>query len=313
MKEFKKSNTITYNLMSFTGFKSLMLFTLLLEEARSYQEICEFFRNHEYIKEEISIDTFRVYLTSLKRCGCEIEKYREDGVIKYFIASHPFEFRMSKEQIRSIMKVYRIIIQTMDVKGLFALDVFIRKLADKIQNADLLTAICKNSIFNRIEEELVEKLIDYTQKKYQITFIYNSPKREKVEIEIVADKLGISNGKVYLFGTNVKYQEYSYFQLQRITDIIQVKTNTIDVSNIPIYNIKYELNGLTPDVKLSDDEKIIEINDNSVVVEVTSPNKFMIKQKILSYGPLCKVLEPADFREEIIETLKKMREGYIHG
>lgn len=43
MKEFKKSNIVTYNLMSFTGFKSLMLFALLLESPKSYKEICEFF------------------------------------------------------------------------------------------------------------------------------------------------------------------------------------------------------------------------------------------------------------------------------
>ena len=75
--------------MSFTGFKSLMLFSLLLESPKSYSEICEFFKNHDYIKEEISIDTLRVYLTSLKRSGCEIIRTKKEEGGKYKLISHP--------------------------------------------------------------------------------------------------------------------------------------------------------------------------------------------------------------------------------
>ena len=42
-------------------------------------------------------------------------------------------------------------------------------------------------------------------------------------------------------------------------------------------------------------------------------NKFILKQKIMSYGNYCTVLEPADFREDIISTLKRMREEYCSG
>ena len=70
MKEFLKTNTITYNLISFTGFKALIIFSLLLESPKSYDEIIDYFANHDYIKETISIDTIRVYLNSLKRIGC---------------------------------------------------------------------------------------------------------------------------------------------------------------------------------------------------------------------------------------------------
>ena len=51
MKEFLKTNTITYNLMSFTAFKSMIIFSLLLDSPKSYKEIQEYLKNHEYIKE----------------------------------------------------------------------------------------------------------------------------------------------------------------------------------------------------------------------------------------------------------------------
>ena len=50
MKEYFKTNTVTYNLISFTGFKALILFTLLMESPKSYEEVCDFFLNHPHLK-----------------------------------------------------------------------------------------------------------------------------------------------------------------------------------------------------------------------------------------------------------------------
>lgn len=313
MKEFRKSNTVTYNLMSFTAFKSLMLFTLLLESPKSYHEICEFFKNHEYIKEEISIDTFRVYITSLKRAGCEIERSSSKEGSKYKIISHPFELKISKEQVKSILKVYRIITETIDLKGLFVFEKFIRSLAQKIRDDSLMAAINKISVFKGIDFDLLEELFKYADNKRQISFLYNSPKGKKVEIELLIDKLGLSNNKVYLYGTNVNYEQYSYFRVSRILKILNVSIANMDLTKVPAIKVKYRLKSLTPEFKLSEDEKIVEIQDDSIIVEMESSNKFIMKQKIMSYGSYCTVLEPADFREDIINTLKRMRKEYCNG
>ena len=73
MKEFLKTNTITYNLMSFTAFKSILLFSLLVDGPKSYEEIQEYMANHEYLHEKISIDTLRIYFNSLREIGCKME------------------------------------------------------------------------------------------------------------------------------------------------------------------------------------------------------------------------------------------------
>ncbi len=313
MKEFKKSNTVTYNLMSFTGFKSLMIFTLLLESPKSYREICEFFKKHEYINEEISVDTFRVYITSLKRAGCEIVRESSDDGSKYRIVSHPFELKISEEQIKSIVKIYRIILKTIDVKGLYAFEKFIRELAHKTKNSELLDAINKVSVFKGINQTLLEDLISYALGKKCITFLYNSPRGKTSSIELVIDKIGISNGKVYLYGTNLKYLQYSYFLISRILEIQNVKAEHIELPDVKTYKVKYILKSLSPEFKLSDEEKILEINDDSITVEMESSNKFILKQKVMEYGRHCTVLEPLEFREEIINTLKRMREEYLNG
>ena len=115
MKEFLKTNTITYNLISFTGFKALIIFSLLLESPKSYDEIIDYFANHDYIKETISIDTIRVYLNSLKRIGCVITKTKRCEGSKYVLVSHPFELTIAPEQIKSISKIYKTISRTIDI------------------------------------------------------------------------------------------------------------------------------------------------------------------------------------------------------
>ena len=87
----------------------------------------------------------------------------------------------------------------------------------------------------------------------------------------------------------------------------------MDLTKVPAIKVKYRLKSLTPEFKLSEDEKIVEIQDDSIIVEMESSNKFIMKQKIMSYGSYCTVLEPADFREDIINTLKRMRKEYCNG
>ena len=96
MKEFIKNQKVTYNLMSFTGYKALLLFSLLSESPKSYNDISDYFFNHPYLRERISIDTLRVYINSLKRIGCEIKRTRgEDKISRYMVVSHPFELKMT--------------------------------------------------------------------------------------------------------------------------------------------------------------------------------------------------------------------------
>ena len=88
MKQFIKNQKVTYNLMSFTGYKALLIFNLLTESPKSYEEIKNYIYNHPYLREQISMDTMRVYMNSLKRLGCEIKRIKgEDKVSRYFISA----------------------------------------------------------------------------------------------------------------------------------------------------------------------------------------------------------------------------------
>ena len=310
MKEFIKNNKITYNLMSFTAFKTLLIFSLLLEAPRSYKDIEEYFANHDFIREKISIDTIRVYINSLKRAGCIITKTKRNEGSKFVLVSHPFELTINPEQIKALSKIYKTIAKTVDIHDLILLEKFLRKISDNMQNEDFAKNLNKISLLSGMDINLLENLFDCCAKKNQIVITYNSPRSGYTDMELICDKLGFENGKLYIYGTSIDFSQSTYLTVSRIVNIKEIKlhkTQNLDIDEIVV---KYELRADVQELQLKDYEKLISVNNNKLLIEAKSSNKFLLKQRILSFGSQCMVLEPEDFRHELITTLKKMRAEY---
>ena len=310
MKEFSKTDTVTYNLMSFTAFKSLFIFSLFLEAPRSYKEIQEYFLNHKYLKEDVSIDTLRVYLTSLKRCGCTIEKQKKKDGGKFKMTSHPFELKITDEQIKSLVKLYKIVLKTSDAEDILAYEKFLYKLSKYTRNIDLKQAIDKISVFKKFDRNLIEDLVKYAKNQTKITILYNSPRSQQEEIEVVTNNIDISDGKLYLSGVGLKYNKETSYLIDRIIKITDVDLEHRHKVQLKPVTVGYELSVKVPNTKLGKDDKIVEIKDDSIIVETQTTNLFAMKRKIFEYGSNCTVLYPQEFREEIIKTLKEMKAGY---
>lgn len=312
MKEFMKSQKVTYNLMSFTGFKALLVFSMLLEGPKSFEEIQECLENHPYLNEKVSKDTIRVYINSLKRIGCEINRTRgDDKVSRYFITAHPFELKITEEQQNSIMKIYKNLVKNMDIQDLLYMDNFFEKIGSYIKNEDFVFSLRKISPIKDIDKKLLSDLLDCCEKKQQIVIRYNSPNSGEKNIEIVADKIDISNNKVYLYGFGFEYQEYGLFLVSRIKYISEIKFAKTIIDNKNNIKVVYEIT--YDNFKPNDNEKILKQDGNFYIVEADTNNSFLLKQRLLSFGPACKIIKPDEFKEEFIQILKDMKAGYYCG
>lgn len=314
MKQFLKDQKIIYNLMSFTGYKALILFNLLTEGPKSYNEICDYFMNHPYLREKISIDTLRVYINSLKRVGCEVKRFRgEDKESRYVILSHPFELKITPEQMQSIIKIYKSLVKNIDIKELLSLENFFEKIYSYIKNDEFLSNIRKVSMLNGIDKQLLTNLIGCCDKKDQIVITYNSPNSGKKNIELIADKIEINNGKIYLYGIGFEYMQYGSFLVNRIKQINEIKVDKTIPAGINELTVTYELECNPDKFEPSEDEKLIKKEENKVIVEITSSNEFLLRQKFLELGPAGKILAPENFKEDFITCLKDMKAGYYCG
>ena len=311
MKNFMETNKITHNLMSFSGFKSLLIFSMLTESPKSYQEIKEALENNEYLKESVSIDTIRIYINSLRLSGCTIKKINYGRKIKYFIDSSPFILKITDNQVQSIIKVFNAISKSIELSDFMILQNFFNKIAPYIANKDLKEQLVNISPFSNINNDLVKDLITYTNKKRCITVLYYSKISGEKEIKIVADKLDIKNGKLYLYGHSSEYNNYSAFLVSDIRRILNVNLDSQSIASA-ILTVQYEFyKEKNIDFDLQDNEKIIEEFPEKIIVEISSQSKFLITQRILSLTNRCKVLSPQNFQEEIINYLKQMKEKYI--
>lgn len=304
-----KTQTMTHNLMSFTGFKSLLLFSSLLESPKTFEEIKERFREYEFLKENISIDTLRVYINSLERIGCEIVRDKKSEGGKYRLLKHPFEINLTEEQAKSIVKIYKNIVKNIEVEDLLYLTNFFNKIAKNIDNIEIKETIENLSPLNKIDEKILKELIAACRKKEEITILYNSPNSSKKEIDVLTDKLYISNNKVYLSGFSNSYKNTARFLVSRIIDIIAVKLTKTIINDTEPQIITCEI--YDKDIELLKNEKIISNNEDKMIIEIKSNNDFITKQRVLSLGSSCKVISPQSFKDDIVYTLNKIREGYI--
>lgn len=311
MKEFLKTNTVTYNLMSFTGFKSIYIFSLLLDGPKSYSELQTEILNQEYLKESVSIDTLRIYLNSLKEIGCKIKKSNHGGITKYSIATHPFELNIDDKQIKSIIKIYKAVSKSIEVKDLISLQTFFDKISKYITNEELKTKLKHVCPLNNIDPKLIHDLITYAENNTEITMLYNSQNSGRKNITILVDKIAINNGKLYIYGINSEYENYSSFLVSKILKIISINLHNT-LLKIPDIVVGYEY---TPDknetLELLNSEKILKQDNNKYLIELTSKNKFDIMQRIMSHAGKCKVLYPGNIKSEVIANLKKMKEEYL--
>jgi len=312
MKRFMETNTITHNLMSFSGFKAMLIFSMLVQSPKTYAEIKKEIENNEYLKETVSTDTIRIYMNSLKHAGCRIKRINEGRIVKYYIDSHPFTLKISDSQVKSIIKVYKAISKSIEISDFLELNAFFDKISPYIANDDLKQKLNKISPINNIDYNLVSDLLRYAKNNTEITILYNAKNSAKnKEIDIIANKVSIINGKLYLLGYNSAYKNYGEFLVSNIIKIVSVNMQSPKLES-PEYIIRYEYLKLDNTLfEPNDEETIIEETEAHVVVEIKSRNKFAVMQRILSLSNKCKVLSPESYKQEIIAILKNMKEGYI--
>ncbi len=312
MRKFLEENVVTHNLMSFSGFKAMLIFSMLVQGPKTYDEIKQAIENNEYLKETVSVDTLRIYMNSLKHAGCEIKKLHEGRTVKYYIDSHPFELKISDEQTKSIIKVYNAISKSIEISDFLVLNDFFTKISAFITNEDLKAKLQNISPISNINADLIKDLIKYTKNKNEITVLYNAKNSgKKKEIDIVADRMSITNGKLYIAGYNSEYHNYSEFLVSNIVKIVSVNLESKNLV-LPEFVVRYEyFKEKTDAFQPLENETIVEKSPDRIVVEIKSRNKFVIMQRILSHANKCRVISPENYKEEILKILKDMKEGYL--
>ena len=308
MKEFNISNKMTYNLMSFTAFKAMLIFSILLDGPKTYEEIKVIYLSQEYMKETFSIDTLRVYINSLERIGCEIVRGKKSEGSKYKLIKHPFELNITDEYAKQLIKAYKAISKNISLEDLISITNFFNKISIGINNIELKNEITNLSPITKLDKKILDFLINACKNKDVISVSYYSPSPNLKTIDIRAEELFVKNEKVYLLGESPSYSNKANLLVSRIKDLPITKINEqIESKSEMIIECEiYDKN-----IQLENNERLISEKDGIRQVEIKSDNIFRAKQRVLSLGKQWKVIAPENFKKDIISTLKDMQEEYF--
>lgn len=293
--------------MSLTGYRTLVVLDALLDSPKTNDEINEWFLQNQYIKEKFSADTLRLYLNSLREIGCVITQASKAHNNKYTLLSHPFSYDIPKSQLKALDKLYKNIYEKIELKDIVFIENVLEKISKNVNNDATKNFLYKIMLLDKVDKDLLVKLMMHCEDKNQIIFSYNSPKSGEKNIEIVADKITIKSGKLYLWGHNLTHNQYSFFSIDRVKKICAIRLSKSEKLK-PRPKITYEV--CSDGYDLGPNEKIISQNADKFVVEAYAQNEFEITQRILSMGPSCKVLGPQIFKDKILDKLKMMEKSY---
>src|SRR5574344_915478 len=307
MQEFLRSNKVSWNLMSLTGYRTLVILAELLRQPMSNEDINKVFKSNPYIGENFSEDTIRLYIHVLREIGCEITRANKTNNNKYILLSHPFDYDIPKTQLQALYKLHKNICTQISLEEAVALDSLISNIINKVNNPLTKALLQKLLMLKNINPELTKELMHHCNKKNQIIFTYNSPKSGQKNIEIIAEKLEFKNKKLYFFGKDITHGECSYFPISRIVKINEIKLKKDNIK-IDTINVTYEI--YQNNYKPEENEKILEQNSDSSIVQVKILNEFSGFQKFLQLGSSCKILSPETFKKKFVEKLKIMRKTY---
>jgi predicted DNA-binding transcriptional regulator YafY len=293
--------------MSLTGYRTLVILDALMETPMSNEEINECLFNNQYIREKFSNDTLRLYINSLREVGCEIIGANKSNNKKYELISHPFAYEIPKTQLKAISKLYKSIYDKIDIKEVIGIENFFEKISNLANNEDAKDTLRNISVLKGINKDILNDLLLHCKNKNQIVFLYNSPRSGEKEIEIIADKVSFKSGKLYLWGNNLTYKQYSYFAVERILKICNIKLIK-DKESFPSIKVIYEIYDTNYEPLAS--EKIIEKSDEKLVIETDADNEFNLMQRLLSLAEDCKILQPQVFKYKLLAKLKAMEKSY---
>ncbi len=308
MQEFLSDKNVNCNFMSLTGYRTLVLFDLILKKSSTVEDINNYFLQNKYIHGAFSKDMLRIYLNSLRAVGCTITRASKSNNYTYKILEHPFNLDITNTQLKVLKTVYGRIFSFLDFEDILAFDNFFIKLSKYLkvdEQKNKILQLCKLSNFN---QDLLRELIKFSKLKNKILITYNSSTSGIKNVYFSIEKIGFNNEKPYIWGFNFEYNNFGYL---RIDKIISIKLVNFDNKERFVKNkkIKFQIKNNFKYL-LNPNEKILDENALYSTVECMYENKFELIQRILSLRENCKILEPQSLKNEIKEKLKLMRSNY---
>ena len=301
-----KTEDINQKSISLTAYRTLTVLAALLKHPLTKEELTKLLSEGG---ENISNDTLKRTLSTLKKSGCVISRPTEKNGHKYTLISHPFlpEFKNADflNTIRNNLSLTDDFINLNEVNKLF------EKLMSFCSNEETREKIQEGNPFSAINPEVLAKFISGGLWQKVVEFDYFSANSGLQAMKFIPERMSMKNSKLYIFGYCFKYNQYAFLNLERIKKINLVYEIDKDLS-LPAYEITYTITGDSAKSFVAEEnEEIIERNKNEIKVRLLVSDEFLMFQRLLPFALDLKSITPDYVRELFIEKLCTIRKRYF--
>lgn len=305
---FKIEERSELSQISLTGMRALVMLGLLIEAPRSLDEIREKLLECNIIEPTHSDDILRIDLNTLKLMGCEISRADARTNYKFVLSAHPFAIKITDEEVALLKKAYKKAKEHATISTLIEYDELFNKLAAHAMEQRTKEQLLGISVLRSFDIEFIKLLQESCKKHEALVLDYHKPSaKDKDRKCVVAQELVFQNDKIYLYGWDSDAKNSVILNIKRILSILSHTKS--DETEIKAFCVKFLLKHIDAE-EIDDNEKILESIEDGIIVTGRYHNEFIAMQRILSFGANAIVLEPQDFRANVIQKLKEMRKNY---
>lgn len=294
--------------ISLTTYRALFIAKLLSIKDMDYDEINNAMVKDSLLSNSCHKDTILNSINSLRSVGFEIERPKPLNNYKFKLLSHPFKFKITKEQSEVLNLIRNSLYYQNDYKLIFDVNDIYNKILKLSYNEEFIDIIESSNYFNTINKNILESCLKLCQEQANANILYNSPINGKERLKIKAHKIVFENNRLYLWLHSYKYDAPSYLRIDKILEIENDSENVNQNKTVKMTNfVEYELHGNAARNFIPKTEEIIVFSDsNKIVVKSNVINKFNFFQRIISFADECKILAPDDIKQEFVEHINSI-------
>lgn len=309
-KELNENHNITK-----TGYRALFLLMQLIKQPLSRDELIELVEENPILNKDFSKDTITNTINTLRKSGCIISRPSQKTQHKYVIKTHPFGIYLQSQHIKALQTFRESLVAGGNWRLVFLLNNLYTKISGRAQDSTDAEILQNHHPFKDIDIDIINNLILFIKTGKKARFIYNSSRNGIEELEFSPEYITFENQKLYVWGHNLKYDNFGYLRIDKIKAITTLIYNAPNAADDKlkkrIVKVEYLLKGNSAQIFACNEyEKIIEKQENTLIIEANVSNKFNFYQRILSFGTDCKILTPESAQKELLNILMNIKAGY---
>ncbi len=298
---------------SSTGFRVLFLLDLLLKAPLTKTDMVNELSKNPYVS-NVSKETVRLDLNTLKSAGFEIQNLGRGKDYKYKINWSPIKFGITKKELRVLSRTKDAVIKLSDPFYIIKLYKLFEKISKAVEDENAVFELLNFRYFLEVDLQILNELYALTNRKKTVLLLYNSPNSSTKEIPVKLKEIKYTGSKLHLIGTSEKYPDNTVLRVDNIVKIIKILSKKEEKELLQkkgarktSYRINKEYKNT---MNLLLEEKIIKETFSYIETEVKSDNDFMVIQRLLSFGEDLISIKNKDIKEKYLNMLQNMYEIY---